>query len=96
MAKPFDVNPMTKLWITINGKPWDPNPIRVLRAVYMNWKSYNKIKAQNKVMEAPWNKSLWLQQHHYEKTFRFGNYVLWFPMEPNEKVGKFGRHYHVH
>jgi len=44
MAKPFDVNPMTKLWITINGKPWDPNPIRVLKAIYMNWKSYKSTR----------------------------------------------------
>jgi hypothetical protein len=43
MAKPFDVNPMTKLWITINGKPWHPNPIQVLKTIYMNWKSYKSI-----------------------------------------------------
>jgi hypothetical protein len=55
-----------------------------------------RIKAQRKVMEAQWNKFIWLQQHHYEKTFRFGNYVLWFPKEANEKVGKFRRHYCTH
>jgi hypothetical protein len=43
MAKPFDVNPMTKLWITINGKPWHPNPIWMLKTVYMNWKTYKSI-----------------------------------------------------
>jgi hypothetical protein len=55
-----------------------------------------KIKVQKKVMETQWNKSLRLQQHHYDKTFRFGNYVLWFPKQANEMVGKFKRHYCIH
>lgn len=29
-----------------------------------------------------------------KKTFRFGNYVLWFPKEAKEKVGKFTRHWY--
>lgn len=54
----------------------------------------NVIEGQENVEEAQWNKHLWLQQCYPEKTFRFGNYVLWFPKEAKEKVGKFTMHWY--
>jgi hypothetical protein len=73
-----------------NGGPWDPNLIRVLMNHLYEFEKLQeyKMEVQENIIEAQWNRCLWLQ-HGPKKTFRFGDYMLWFPKEPKEKVGKF-------